>query len=187
MASTTFFTFPNFDGIELKSGCLQDSNGVNYPVVRFQDEKNELLVTGVSGTYPNNSVIGSKLTFADVAANAGWGGAITGAAINVNNTVLASDTLTLLLFNDDISSAIANAGLLSALSLTDAELDNYIGAIALSNPVQFNGKTVFSNNVLNFKYVCQATSLYGLLVLSAASSRTLSSARIAINLQINKS
>lgn len=187
MAATSFFTFPNFDGIELKSGCLTDSAGVRFPVVRFQDEKKELITPGISGTYVNNSVIGTKLTFADVAASSGWSGAITGAAINIDNNVLAGDTLSLLLFNDDISSTITNAGLLSALTLTDAELDNYIGAIAFSNPVQFNGKTVFSNNVLNFKYTCQATSLYGLLVLSTAASRTLSSARIAINLQINKS
>jgi hypothetical protein len=187
MPATSFFTFPNYDGISQKSGCLTDSAGVQYPVVRFQDEKNELLVTGISGTYANNSIIGTKLTFADMAANSGWGGAVTGAAINVDNTVLAGDTLSLLLFNNDITSTVTNAGLLSALTLTDAELDNYIGAIAFSNPVEFNGKTVFANNVLNFKYVCEATSLYGLLVLSASASRTLSSARIAINLQINKS
>jgi hypothetical protein len=187
MPAATFFTFPNFSGTSEKSGSLTDDAGVKYPLVRFQDERVQVAATGISGTFANNSIVGTKITFTSMAAASGWGGAVTGAALHVNNTVLAADTLTLLLFNKDLTTTITSASLITALALTDAECESYIGAIALANPIQVSGKTLFSSNALNFKYVCDATSLFGILILNSTASRTLSSARITPTLQITKS
>jgi hypothetical protein len=191
MPTINNYTYPDFSGTSKKAGCFTDTNGNNYPIVRFQDEEIQLATTVPAATYANGAIIGAsasgKLTFASASADSGWGGAITGAALNINNTTLATDTLTLLLFAADLTTTITNNTLLSALTLTDAEADSYVGAIAFANPVQISGRTLFSSTALNLKYVCVATSLFGIVTLTSTASRTLTASRMSIGLQINKS
>ena len=181
--------FPDFNGTQQKSGVLKDSDNINYPLVRFQDEVINVPQTGISGTYSNGQIIGSYFTFSSVAASNGWGGAIAGAALDINNAVLASDTLSLLLFSVAPAASGINATSLSALTLSDTEADSYIGSLTFANAVGVSSRNLFSANTLNLKYVTETAlnTLTGILILNSASSRTLSSARINIKLQITKS
>jgi hypothetical protein len=189
MPTPSYISIPDFSGTQQKSGVLQDSNGINYPLVRFQDEVINTPQSSISGTYTNGQIIGSYFNFASVAGNVGWGGAIAGAALDINNVVLAADTLSLLLFSVAPAATGINAASLSSLTLSDAEADSYIGSLTFANAFTVSSRNLFSANTLNLKYVTEATlnTLTGILVLNAAASRTLSSARINIKLQITKS
>jgi hypothetical protein len=190
MPTPSSILIPDFNGAQQKSGVLQDSNNINYPLVRFDDNVINVAQTGISGTYANGQIVGSYFSFASVAANVGWGGAIAGAALQINNTVLAADTLSLLLFSITPAASGINATSLSALTLSDTEANSYIGSITFANALTVSGRNLFSVNTLNLKYVCEATlnALTGILVLNtSASSRTLSSASINIKLQITRS
>lgn len=180
---------PDFNGVQQKSGVLQDSNNINYPLVRFQDEVINVAQNSISGTYSNGQIIGTYFTFSSVAGSNGWGGAIAGGALHVNNTLLATDTLSLLLFSITPAAASINGTSLSALSLSDTEADSYLGSLTFANALQTSGKTLFSANTLNLKYVTESTLniLTGILLLNSSGSRTLSTARINAKLQITKS
>ncbi len=187
MPNPSFFTFPNFSGSQEKSGCLVDDAGVKFPLVRFQDEVIQGRLTGLSQTYLNNAVIGGKITFPLMAAANGWGGAITGASLFTNNTILSNDTISLLLFSKDLTSSIGDTSNINSIVLTDSECEGYLGLIPFANPIVMNGKTLFSANSLNFKYVCDTSSLFGILLLNAGSSRTFSNTKFTVSLQITKS
>ena len=74
MPSPSSILIPDFNGNQVKSGVLADANGVNYPLVRFQDEVAIATLTNISGNYSNGTIIGSQLSFPNCAANNGWGG-----------------------------------------------------------------------------------------------------------------
>lgn len=187
MPTSTFIEIPDFSGTSKKSGVLQDTNQINYPLVRFQDESVTTLLSSVSGSYSDGQIVGTTMTFNSVAEDNGWGGAIGGASLNVNNAILASDTLSLLLFSKEVT--VTNNGNLSGLSLANDQADSYVGTIVFANALSLSSRTLFSANNINLKYVCDAAAknLYGFLVLHSSSGRTLSAARIATQLKITKS
>jgi hypothetical protein len=189
MPAASSILIPDFNGTQRKSGVLQDSNDINYPLVRFQDEVINVTQSSVSGTYANGQIIGSYFNFSSVAANNGWGGAIAGGSIHVNNAVLIADSLTLLLFSVAPAASSINATSLTALTLSDTEADSYVGSMTFANVLQTSGKTLFSANTLNLKYVTEAAlnALTGILVLNSVASRILTSARINTKLQLTKS
>jgi hypothetical protein len=122
-------------------------------------------------------------------ASVGWGGAIAGAALQINSTALAADSLSLLLFSIPPAATGISGTNLSALTLSDAEANSYIGMLTFANAITVSGRNLFSVNTLNLKYVAEATlnTLTGILVLNSAASATLSSASINIKLEFNRS
>ena len=189
MPNPSSILIPDFNGNQVKSGVLADANGVNYPLVRFQDEVAIATLPNISGNYSNGQIIGNQLSFSNCAANNGWGGAIAGCEINVNNAVLVADTLSLLLLNVAPAVTALDATNLAGLALSDAEGDAYVGSITLANAFSLSNRILFSASTLNLKYVCAAnsTALVGILVLNSNGTRTLSSTRINVTLQITKS
>lgn len=189
MPTPEYISYPDTNGAPQKSGVVQDASGINYPLVRFDDNVINVLQTGISGTYLNGNIIGNYFNFPSVAGNIGWSGAIAGASLHINNQILATDTLSLLLFSILPAATGINATSLSALTLTDAEADSYIGSLTFANAVLTTGRSLFSASTLNLKYTTELTlnTLTGILVLNAASQRVLSAARVNLKLQITKS
>ncbi|MEW5856717.1 MAG: hypothetical protein AB1861_04980 [Cyanobacteriota bacterium] len=187
MPIPTFIEIPDFSGTSKKSGVLKDSSEINYPLVRFDDTELAAVLSSVSGTYGNGEIVGTALTFNLAAANVGWSGAIQGASLNVNNTILAADTLSLLLFTRAVTAT--NDTALSALVLADADADSFVGAVTFANAFTLSSRTLFNAGALNLKYTSDPalSSLTGFLVLNTASSRILSAARIAVKLQVTRS
>ena len=189
MPTPSSILIPDFNGTQQKSGVIQDSNNINYPLVRFQDEVINVVQSSISGTYANGQIIGTYFNFPLVAANVGWGGAIAGAALAINSTALAAYTLSLLLFSVAPAATSINATSLSSLTLSNTEANSYIGSLTFANAFTVSGGNLFSVNTVNLKYVAEATlnALTGILVLNSSAGATLSSASINIKLQVTKS
>lgn len=187
MPTPSSIAIPDFNGTSRESGTFQDASGKHFPAIRFDDNAIADVKTGLTGTYTDNDIIGTAFTFANAAANVGWGGSISSASLHIDDTTVINDTFSLLLFS--LSPTVTNDTQLSALSLTEAIADSYIGTIVFANSHQLNGRSLFRASSINQRFTCDAasSSLFGILVINAAASRSLSSKRVGITLQVTRS
>lgn len=197
MPTPGFITVPDFDSVEQKYGCLEDASNIKYPLVRHQDERVTGLLASVSGSYEQDMMIGSPITFSSISANNGWAGKIKGVSLNIGDTDfgVGSGTpvyLGLLLFGGPISATASSVNEIQyvSLPLTQNEADSYIGRIVLDDALATSDKTFFSKSNLELQYFTQSNSnlLSAIIYVHTSSElRTLSSSRIFVGLDVSKS
>lgn len=137
---------------------------VNGGPQTFRIEVNSAGLTTASTAYTSGDQLGTELTFANAARATGQGGIVAGAVLLDKPKVLSATPadVDLLLFTSSITGASDNA----AFDDSDTDMGEYVGRIRfyLADWMSMSSNAVNERQGLSIPYVCDATSLFGILV-----------------------
>lgn len=143
-----------------------DANGllVNPGPQTKRIEVNSAGLTTASTTYTAGDQEGTELTFADAARVSGQGGVVVSAVLLDKPKVLSGTPaeIDLLLFASSVTGASDNA----AFDDSDTDMGEYVGRIKFyaADWLATASNATNERHGLSIGYVCDATSLFGILV-----------------------
>lgn len=137
---------------------------VNPGAQTFRIEVNSAGLTTASTTYTAGDQEGTELTFANAARVSGQGGVVVSAVLLDKPKVLSGTPaeIDLLLFSSSVTGASDNA----AFDDSDTDMGEYVGRVKwyAADWVSSASNATNERHNLAIGYVCDATSLFGILV-----------------------